>query len=121
MIDIKLDPITNDLVIEDYDFSLVESHQQISQNLSIRLKFFLGEWFLDIFEGVPYYQEIFVKNPNLILIENSIKEEIITTRGVQEIISFSSRYDRQKRLYSIVFSVLLIDGEEIQKEMEMIV
>ena len=48
MIDFALDPKTNDLVFTDYDFALVDDTRQIMQNLAIRLRFVLGEWFLDI-------------------------------------------------------------------------
>lgn len=119
MIDILLDPITNDVVFENFDFHLVDETSQIMQNLSIRLRFILGEWYLDITQGVPYYEEFFIKNPNQIQIESSLKEEIVRTRGIVQLTSFEADFDKRKRIFSVKFTALAISGEEILKEMEL--
>lgn len=119
MIDIALDPITNDLVFEEFDFDLLDDTRQIMQNLAIRLRFFLGEWFLDITQGLPYYQVFFTKAPNLIQIESILKNEILTTRGILELISFSAEFNSKKRIFSVKFSARSISGEELQKELEL--
>lgn len=119
MIDFELDPLTNDLVISGFDFHLVDSSSQIAQNLGIRLRFVMGEWFLDITQGIPYYEEIFRKNPNQIQIESILKQEIVQTRGIAELISFEANFDKRRRVFSAVFSARSIEGEEILKEMEL--
>lgn len=118
MIDIALDPITNDLVFSDFDFQLVDEIEQIMQNLAVRLRFFLAEWYLNINIGLPYYQIFFVKAPNEIQVESILKEEIVTTRGIRELTSFSSNFDKTKRVFSIKFSARTVSNEEILKEME---
>lgn len=118
MIDFALNPLTNDLVFQNFDFDLVDDTRQIMQNLAIRLRFVLGEWFLDITEGIPYFEEFFIKAPNQIQIESALKQEIVTTRGILEITSFQSNFDTRKRIYSVQFSVRSISGEELQKELE---
>lgn len=119
MIDIALDQDKNDLIIENFDFVLFDEIDQISQNLSIRLKFILGEWFLDITQGVPYFQEFFIKNPNQIHIESILKQEIVQTLGIRELTSFEADFDKQKRIFSVTFGAKAITGEEILKEMEL--
>lgn len=119
MIDIALDPITNDLVFEKFDFHLVEEIPQIMQNLAIRLRFVVGEWYLDITQGIPYYKEFFIKNPNQIQIEARLKEEIIQTRGIEEITSFEADFDKRRRIFSVKFSARSISGEQLLKEMEL--
>lgn len=104
MIDFGLDPKTGDLLIENFDFTLVSQVDQIAQNLAIRLRFFQGEWFLNILEGIPYYQYFFIKNPNQIQIESFLKDEILDTIGVTELISFSSNFDGKKRQFTVNFS-----------------
>ena len=119
MIDIALDPISNDLVFEDFDFALLDDTRQIMQNLAVRLRFFLAEWYLDITQGLPYYQVFFTKAPNLIQVESILKNEILTTRGIVELISFVADFDAKKRIFSVNFSARSISGEELQKEMEL--
>lgn len=119
MIDFEIDKETNDLAIISNDFSLVESTNQIIQHLTIRLRFFLGEWYLDTNLGVPFYQLIFIKNPNQIQIESVLKQEIVQTFGVERLITFESAYDENNRKYSVKFSAISISGDELYKEMEL--
>lgn len=119
MIDFALDQNTNDLIFRDFDFFLFDDTNQIMQNLAIRLRFVLGEWYLDITQGIPYYEVFFKKAPNQIQIESILKQEIANTRGIVEITSFESAFDARRRVYSVKFSAKSIDGEELIKEMEL--
>lgn len=110
MIDMALDPTTGDLLIQDFDASLVFGIDQIAQNLAIRLRFIFGEWYLNIFAGVPYYQYFFIKNPNQIQVETFLTSEIADTRGVTEITAFSSNFDGQSRIFTVSFSCITISG-----------
>lgn len=111
MKDIALDPTTGDLLLKNFDLQLVDGKDQIAQNLAIRLRFILGEWFLDTTAGVPYYDDFFIKAPNQIRVESVLKEEILDTPGVDRILSFTSNFDDQLRTYSVTFSVSTIQGE----------
>lgn len=119
MIDFALDQKTNDLIFTGFDFHLFDDTNQIMQNLAIRLRFFLGEWFLDTTQGLPYYQEVFVKSPNQIQIESILMQEIVQTRGILEILSFESDFDTRKRIYSVKFRARSISGEELLQEFEL--
>lgn len=119
MIDLELNPITNDLVIRDFDFDLIDDTKQIMQNLAIRLRFVLGEWYLDITQGIPYFEEFFRKNPNQIQIESILKTEIVQTRGIVELISFDADFDKRRRIFSVNFRARSISGEELLKELEL--
>lgn len=119
MIDIALDPVTNDLVFREFDFDLVDDTRQIMQNLAIRLRFVLGEWYLDITQGIPYYEEFFIKSPNQIQIESVLKKEIVDTRGIVELTSFDANFDKRRRIFSVQFGARSISGEELLKELEL--
>jgi hypothetical protein len=110
MIDLGLDPSTGDLLIVDFDATLVYGIDQIAQNLAIRLRFFLGEWFLNILAGVPYYQYFFIKDPNQIQVETFLKDEISNTEGVLEITSFSSDFNGYNRTFTVDFGCKTISG-----------
>jgi hypothetical protein len=119
MIDIALDPITNDLIFQDFDFALFDNTKQIMQNLAIRLRFVLGEWYLDITQGIPYYEEFFIKSPNQIQIESVLKQEIVQTRGIVELTKFEADFDKRRRIFSVRFGARSISGEELLKELEL--
>lgn len=106
MKDLTLDPVTHDLLITNFDISTVDDVDQVTQNLGIRLRFFLGEWFLNIGVGVPYYQSILIKSPNQINVESALKSEIINTIGISEILAFSSQYDNFNRRFDVAFTAL---------------
>lgn len=109
MIDVELGN-NGDLVIENYDLVLIDSVDQIAQNLAIRLRFFLNEWFLDTTVGIPYYEDFFIKAPNRIRIESVLKEEILDTEGVNEINSFTSDFNSTLREFSVNFSATTDEG-----------
>lgn len=119
MIDRALDQLTGSLLIENFDLKLIDDTDQIQQNLLIRLKFILREWYLDNTQGVPYYEDFFIKNPNQIRIESVLKTEIVNTDGVVELLAFESAYDDRLRKYSVKFSVRTISGETLQIEEEL--
>lgn len=119
MIDFALDQKTNDLIFEEFDFQLFDGLEQVGQNLGIRLRFFLGEWFLDITQGVAYYQEVFLKAPNLIQVESIIKQEIVDTRGVEELITYESDFNSRTRTYFVKFQARATGGETLLQELEL--
>jgi len=88
MIDIKLNG-DGDVDIENYDASYVEKTALIEQQLKIRLRFFRGEWYSKKSFGMPYFQYIFRKNPNLGLVGSLFKRAILTTPGVKNLVSFN--------------------------------
>lgn len=116
MIDIAIDQITGSLALLDFDLNLIDDTVQIQQNLIIRLKFILAEWYLDNTQGIPYFEDFFIKNPNQIRIESVLKQEIVNTDGVVELLAFASSYDNQLRKYNVTFAVRTISGEALQFE-----
>ena len=46
----------NDLVVQPGKLKTVEEGAEVVQHVRSRLLFYLGEWFLDIHAGVPYFK-----------------------------------------------------------------
>lgn len=111
MKDIKLDTISHDLVISGYDLLLVEEIDQVQQNIKIRLLFLYSEWFLNANKGVPYFEQIGIKNPNIALVDSFLKSTIAETPGVSQILEYSSDYSPSARTFSMSFKVLTDFGE----------
>jgi len=85
--------------------------QYIRQKIAARFKFFLGEWFLDQREGVPYYREVFVKNPNIPLIRSLFLRVLRQTPGVLSVPTFSVNFDPSARELTFDFQAVVDGGE----------
>lgn len=60
--DLKLDS-NGDLDTTNGELSLVEGGERMAQQIKIRLRMFLGEWFLDQRQGMPWLQLILAVKP----------------------------------------------------------
>ena len=57
----------------------------IRQQTQLRLGFFRGEWFLDENRGIPWFESVLVKNPDLVEVQDIFRTSILSVRGVREI------------------------------------
>lgn len=78
----------------------------VGQTIQTRLRLFLGEYFRDIQDGTPWFQEILGTFDNIGRIESIIKRRISETEGVDRILEFSTNYDPSTRIYSVNCNVL---------------
>jgi hypothetical protein len=98
-----------DLALKNGSPYYVEGIEYIRQKLSIRFRFFLGEWFLNQLEGVPYYRDVFTHDPNLDVISSLFRRVILTCPGITGIKSYSMFYDPASRLLTFSFQAF-VDG-----------
>ena len=105
------DIVTNG-VLWNYDSSA------IAQNVSTRLKLFLGEYFRDITEGVPWLEKedggdgIFGKGYSLSQVESILRQRIVRTSGVVKLLKFTMDYTPTNRKISIYVMILTDYGVE---------
>jgi hypothetical protein len=78
-------PVVGDIHITDNEITLATDDEEIVQELRTRLQFFKGEWFLDRRQGVPYFEEILVKRPNLPVIRAIFRDVIVGTNGIASV------------------------------------
>lgn len=82
----------------------------IRQRLAARFQFFLGEYFLDTRQGIPYFRDVFVKFPNLELIRSIFRKVILTTPGVLQLDKFELDYNDSARQLTFTFSARVEGG-----------
>ena len=99
-----------DIALSKADITLTNS---LCQKISIHLRWFLNEWKFNRNIGVPYYEEIFVKQYDLDNIKQILEEEILSVDGVEEISSLEASVDMENRTLFVTCSVVQADGEEI--------
>lgn len=109
--DFKLD-LDGDLAIENGDFVLISGHDAVAQDISTCLKTGRGEWVLDENVGIPFFDFIFVKNPNRLIINAIITEAIESRPGINKVLNIFYDFNPQTRELSLTnLSVQLDDGE----------
>lgn len=101
---------SGDLALVSGTIAPVAGPVAIRQKLSARFKFFLGEWFLDLRQGVPYYRDVFTKDPNLDVIRSLFRKLILGTPGVLSLASFVINYDQASRSMTFAFQAKVSGG-----------
>lgn len=112
MSDIKLGT-DGDLDLSGSELTLVEDAEAIAQEIRIGLKLFQGEWFLDQRVGMPYIQQILVKNPNLDVLQNLFVQAIESVPGVATVDDCALTLDNETRTLLVTFTATTDDGESV--------
>lgn len=115
--DLLLDPVLHDCVWVNGPLRKNETTQPftqtVAQRLKIRLLTFAGEYFWDTTYGVPYFQRLLGrKQSSKSAIDLIFNQKILEEVGVKEIITFDSTF--VNRVYSLTFSVRVVDGSVTQ-------
>lgn len=108
----------NDLIIRNGSIQTVSEGVEVIQSVRTRLLFYLGEWFLNVNEGVPWLQDLFTKPLDLRNLERAILSEINNTEGIRRVTDLILRLSEEKqRTVLISFSAEtdygFIDKEEV--------
>ena len=114
MLDILLTP-DGDLNITDYgDIMLTES---VRQAIRIRLLWFFSEWRFAPGLGVPYFEDILIKNPNMNRIRRIIRNEVMSVREVRDVRNLQVVINALSRRAVISFFAVT-DEETYHEEVE---
>lgn len=109
--DLAFDFKTGKFTISRGDFTFTADLEAIRQAVQIRCQTFLGEWFLDLDAGIPYFQNVFVKSPNIAAIRQVFKSKIEGVPGVLEVTKLDLDYNRSTRELRIDFAANTNFGE----------
>jgi hypothetical protein len=75
--------------------------QEVAQTVSTRVRLFLGEYFRDITDGTPWWESILGKEGTLSSKEAILKNRIIRTAGVTQLLEFTTDFDIATRAYTV--------------------
>lgn len=104
---------TGDLDLTGHRLNLATGEAAIEQNLRIRLRFFLEEWFLDLRLGIPYFREILIKNPNLQLVRSIFREAVLGTAGINAVNDLTVAVNSSTRTLAVDFIATMDTGAEL--------
>lgn len=91
MIDLLLDSNTNDIVLKNGKAVAVQDNRDWArQRILVRLRTFLGEWFLNTDFGMPYRQVILKKGTTKSTVDALVIAQINLVEIVESILDFES-------------------------------
>ena len=107
-----------DIMVTDTGDILLTNNERssvgIRQAVLIRLRWFFAEWRFDPRAGFPYFEEVFVKSPNIPKIKGLLRSEVMSVGGVIDVKDIEIKVDNVKR--SADASFLVRTAEEIYRE-----
>lgn len=96
--DLAFNPTTGHFILgANLDLQLLTGLDAVAQMVDITLKTLLGEWFSDTTVGVPYFQEILVKAPNIPAIRQIFKQAIEGVDGIASVTTLDLTFDKANR------------------------
>ena len=111
MVDLKIGSDGDLEVTNVGDIMLTNS---VVQAVKIRLRWIYNEWKLGPDYGFRWFEEVLVKNPNLVKIKSLIRTEIIAVDGVTDAAVDDVAYNPAERTVAIRFTVYV--GEQIYRD-----
>lgn len=105
-------------VIPDGDVLVVDGQVQLTKTLGEyvrvklrqRFRFFLGEWFRNTLQGVPYFREVLGHNPNVDAARAIFRGVALSIPQVLDAPSFEVRFNKVTRRLAIDGTLTLNDG-----------
>ncbi len=115
--DIAMDVNTNDIILDNSDCLMIDNAERVAQQILITLRFWYGEWFLNVNEGVPYLEYILIKKPNMAHIRQILTEQIQSVEGVKSVTDMTLEFDQRARTLLVEYSATtdygLIERKEV--------
>ena len=109
-----------DLEILDGTTRIVDGATYAKQRVNVSLDFFLGEWFLDKRQGIPYFRDILVRSPNAETVRSVFRRAILKTPGIVSVPTLEVKLDTTNRKCVVEFEALYQDGTFIPDSLELI-
>ena len=91
------------------DFGIATGLEDIRQRCLQRMRFFRGEWFMDIRDGTPWFTRILTRPVDIGVVNAVITEQLASVEGVQRVESVDAEIDRETR--TLRFEATLITNE----------
>lgn len=107
-----------DLDLPDGTTKIIEGGTYAKQRVSVSLDFFLGEWFLDLKQGMPYFRDVLIKNPNSDTVRSVFRRRILQTPGMVSVDRLTVELDTTNRVATIEFEATYKDGTTIPQRID---
>lgn len=107
-------PDVGDLMIRDGQLVMVEGRDAIAQDLSVCLRWFKDEWFLDRRLGLPWFQRILGHEEGAAIAEVVLRHACLQRPGISTVERCVVTVDTEARDLLVDLAVRSIDGDVIE-------
>jgi hypothetical protein len=99
--------------------------EEVRIELIATLRMLKGEYWRDVSLGVPWFESVFQKNPDLSYINAILNDVIANVSGVKQVLSLTTSYDTNlisaktnapKRQLMVTVEILTTAGEQLKIE-----
>lgn len=105
----------HDLHLVGGGLAVVTGDAAIAQRVKQHLRFWSGEWFLDVTAGVPWLEFVFVRPFDQAVAEAVIKDAVLAVPGVAEIVSFDLELRPERREAKVhLMEIRTINNETVR-------
>lgn len=101
---------SDDLVVTGGDLVLVGELPAIVQDIRAALQSFRGDWFLDLDDGLPYFDTILVKSPQLDLVRAAFRDCLAAVPGVVSVLDLQLDFNPAARTLAVTWVVQASTG-----------
>ncbi len=108
-----LDTATGDLDMSQGLRFTPDLQTYVVQRLDENFSFFLGEYFLNLRLGIPWFEKVIGQKPDFALLQTLLSRAAMQTIGVASVPSFRVAFERSSRKALPSFTCILSDGTEI--------
>lgn len=108
-----LDPSNHDIRIENGRIRIVHGAAEVAQRIKVALWHYQGEYFLDVEDGTPWYEQILGNKNNADQVGLILRRRILGVPGVVRIEQFNLIFDPTGRDFSVSAKVIVdANGEQ---------
>lgn len=107
-----------DLVLENGTTKPIDGAEYARQRIECDLSLFLGEWFLDKREGIPYFRDVLIKNPNPAVVRSIFRSTILKVPGIVDVPTLDIVLDKSARRMTVTWEALYQDNTTVPGSLE---
>jgi len=106
--------VNDDIVFVSGQLQFSSGTQAVAQGIDQRMRSFKGEWFLDIDNGVPYYEDILGQKFSEVKVRSIYRDILENSPGVAKVLTLTANYVGANRTTDIFWQVLTVFGDTIE-------
>lgn len=91
----------------------------VAQAIRVRIQMFKGEWFLNLDEGVPYYEDLLGQRYNEATVRKAFRAAIMATPGVLALDTFTTIFDAATRTVTVSWVATTTFGDTPPDSLEL--